>query len=61
MEWGFPGGSGVENPRASEGDTGSIPGWEDSTCHGAAKPVCHRTIEPVLQNGGAATTEACAS
>ena len=25
----FPGGSMVKNPPANEGDTGSIPGWED--------------------------------
>ena len=31
-EWGFPGGSEVQNPSANAGDagdTGSIPGWED--------------------------------
>ena len=31
------------------GDTGWIPDWEDPTCHGAAKPVCHNwacALEP---------------
>ena len=31
----------VKNPTANAGDTGSSPGPEDPTCHGAAKPVCH--------------------
>lgn len=48
VEWGFPGGSGVENPCARKGDTGSIPSWEDPTRHRAARPVCHTTVEPVL-------------
>ena len=36
---GFPGGAVVKNPPANAGDTGLL--WEDPTCHGAAKPVCH--------------------
>ena len=36
---GFPGGSGVKNPPANAGDTGSIPDWGYPTCHRAAKPV----------------------
>ena len=36
----------VKNPPANAGDTGSIPGPEDSTCHRATKPVCTTTTEP---------------
>ena len=39
--WGFPGGAVVENLPANAGDTGSSPGREDPTCHGAARPVSH--------------------
>ena len=35
----FPGGSGVKNPPANAGVTGSIPGPEDPTRRGATKPV----------------------
>ena len=38
----FPGGAVVKNPPANNaGDTGSIPGPEDPTCHKATKPVRH--------------------
>ena len=37
--WYFPGGAVVKNPPANAGDTGSIPGREDPTCHRATKPV----------------------
>ena len=37
----FPGGTVVKNLPASAGDTGSIPGPEDPTWRGAAKPVGH--------------------
>ena len=37
----FPGGTVVKNPPVNAGDTGSIPGLEDPTCLGAAKPVRH--------------------
>ena len=37
----FPGGSVVKNQPDNTGDTGSIPGPERSTYHGAAKPRCH--------------------
>ena len=38
----FPGGTGDENLPVSAEDTGSIPGLEDSTCHGATKPMYHK-------------------
>ena len=37
----FPGGPLVKNLPANAGDTGSSLIQEDSTCHGATKPVCH--------------------
>ena len=38
----FLGGAVVKNPPANEGETrvGSLV-WEDPTCSGATKPVCH--------------------
>ena len=39
--WDSPGGAVDRNLPASAGDMGSIPGPEDSTCHGTAKPVHH--------------------
>ena len=33
------------NLPASAGDIGSVPGWEDSTCRRAAKPVHATTTE----------------
>ena len=38
---GLPGGAVVENPPASAGNTGSIPGPGRYTCHGATEPVRH--------------------
>ena len=38
---GFPGGAVVKNLPASAGNTGSSPGPEDPTCHGAIKPASH--------------------
>ena len=38
---GFPSGAVVKNPPANAGDTGSSPGREDPTCHGATEPVHH--------------------
>ena len=38
---GFPGGSVVKNPPANAGDTVRSLFWEDPTCLGATKPVCH--------------------
>ena len=38
----FPGGPVVRSLPASAGDTGSIPGPEDSLYQGAPKPVHHR-------------------
>ena len=37
----FPGGSVDKNPPANAGDIGSFPGPEDSTGHGATKPMRH--------------------
>ena len=37
-----------KNLPANAGDTGSIPGPEDSTCRRATKPVCTTTTEPML-------------
>ena len=43
----FPGGLVVKNLPVNAGDTGSVPVsslvWEDSTCHGATKPVHHNS------------------
>ena len=36
----FPSGTVDKTLPANAGDTGSIPGLEDSTCHRAAEPVC---------------------
>ena len=36
---GFPGGSGVKNPPADAGDTGSIPGLGRFTGEGNGKPL----------------------
>ena len=51
----FPGGLVTKSLPANAGDTGLLPGVEDSARSGAAKPVCHsywaRTLEPVLCNG----------
>jgi len=38
---GFPGGSVVKNLPVNAGDMGSI--WEDPTCRGATKPLCHNS------------------
>ena len=44
----------VKNPPVNAGDTGSIPGLEDPTCLGAAKPVRHNywacALEPASHN-----------
>ena len=37
----FHGGPVVGNPPANAGDTGLIPGQEDSTGHGTTKPMPH--------------------
>ena len=57
---GFPGGPEIKNVPANAGDTGSIPGPEDSTGHRATKPERHnygahglrspRAQEPVLRH-----------
>ena len=52
---GFPGGSVVKNLPVNEGDTGSSPGPEDPTCHGATKLMCHnygslQALESVLHS-----------
>ena len=39
IQGGFPGGSVVKNLLANVGDTKSILGQEDPTCHRATKPV----------------------
>ena len=41
----------VKNLPANAGDTGSIPGLEDPTCHGAAKPVHHNCWACALEPG----------
>ena len=33
----------LKNQPANTGDTGSIPIWEDPSCHGAAKPEHHHS------------------
>ena len=55
----------VKTPPCNARDTSSIPDLEDSTCHGATKPVSHkywafalRAQEPQLLRAQAATTEA---
>ena len=37
----FPGGTVDKNPPVSGGDMGSVPGFEDFTCCGTTKPICH--------------------
>ena len=37
----FPGGPGVKNLPANAEETGSVLVWEDPTCRGTSKPVCH--------------------
>jgi len=37
----FPGGPLVESLPANARNVGSILVWENSTCHGAAEPLCH--------------------
>ena len=37
----------VKNPPANTGDTGSIPIWEDPTCHKQLS-LCAMTSEPML-------------
>ena len=50
----FPGDPVVKNPPASARDVGLILVQEDSTCHGAAKPMLHkrshRNEKPVNRN-----------
>ena len=40
-ERGFPGGAVVKNLPAMQGTRVQALVWEDPTCRGAAKPVCH--------------------
>ena len=44
----FPGGTADKNPPANARDILSLV-WEDSTCHGGAKP-CTTATEPLLCN-----------
>ena len=37
----FPGGPVVKNPPCNAGDKVRSLVWEDPTCHGATKNVCH--------------------
>ena len=46
---GFLGGSVVRTLPANAGDMGSI--WEDPTCRGAAKPLCHISGACALEQG----------
>lgn len=62
---GFPSGSMVKNLPASAGDGALIPDAEDSTCHGATKPVvpqlsslCSRAQQWQLLSPRALSTEA---
>ena len=52
--WDFPGGAVVKNPPANAGTWVWSLVWEDPTCHGANKPVCHNywacTLQPVHRN-----------
>ena len=59
---GFPGGAVVKNPPANARTRVQALDWEDPTCRGASKPVCHNywacvppllkptRLEPVLCN-----------
>ena len=49
----------VKNLTANKGDMDLIPGQEDSTCHGATKPVCP-TTEPAPKNPCFTTREVTA-
>ena len=42
----LPGGPAVNNPPANAGDTSSIPGPEDPTCHRATEPMHHNCWSP---------------
>ena len=49
--WGFPGSSGVKNPPANEGDTGSIPGWGRSPRKGNGNPLQYSCLENSMDRG----------
>ena len=53
----LPGDAVGTNLPARVGDMGSTPGLEDSTCHGAIKPLYLTTTEPSLESPGATGTE----
>ena len=48
---GFPGGSGVKNPPASTGDTGSIPGSGRFPEEGYGNPLQHSCLENSMERG----------
>ena len=58
LKEGFPGGSVVQNLLPIQETQFRSLIWEDPTCHGATKPMQHRTICPVLLSLGATTAEA---
>ena len=49
--WGFPGGSAVKNPPASEGDMGSIPGWGRAPQKGNGNPLQYSCLENSMDRG----------
>ena len=48
---GFPGGSGVKNPPANAGDTGSIPGWGRTPGEGNGNPLQYSCLENPMDRG----------
>ena len=57
--WGFPGGLVIKNLPATAGDTGSIPGLEDPTCRGAAKPQHHKYWASAWSPGATTAETVC--
>ena len=49
--WGFPGGSGVKNLPASEGDMDSTPGSGRSTGGGHGNPLQYSCLENSMDGG----------
>ena len=50
-DMGFPGGSGVRNPPANEGDAGSIPGFGRSSGEGNGNPLQYSCLENPTDRG----------
>ena len=51
LQWGFPGGSVVENLPANAGDAGSIPGLGRSPGEGNGSPLQYSCLENPMDRG----------